>query len=145
MCYIDFMTTLLLIRGLPGSGKSTLAETFKSRGYVHTEADMYFVNDAGTYVFDPSKLKNAHAWCQRVTEQSLMAGRNVVVSNTFTQMWELDAYVQIARRTNASLQIMEATGNFQNVHGVPDAAIQRMKDRWEPLSEELSTLMMAPR
>lgn len=132
------MTTLLLIRGLPGSGKSTLAKLFTSDGYKHVEADMYFVNDEGDYVFEPSKIKNARDWCQRITEGSLMAGYDVVVSNTFTQMWELDAYVKIARRTNATLRIIEATGNFQNIHGVPDAVIQRMKDRWEPLSEELS-------
>jgi predicted kinase len=54
------MKELFLLRGLPGSGKSTLA---KSLGGMQIEADKYFM-DGDEYKFDPSKLKEAHAWCQ---------------------------------------------------------------------------------
>jgi adenylate kinase family enzyme len=54
------MKELFLLRGLPGAGKSTLAESI---GGMHMEADKYFMYE-GKYEFDPSKTRDAHAWCQ---------------------------------------------------------------------------------
>jgi adenylate kinase family enzyme len=39
---------LIIIRGLPGSGKSTFAKSYFN-GYIHLEADMYFVQPDGSY------------------------------------------------------------------------------------------------
>lgn len=49
---------LYLIRGIPGSGKSTLAHKLVNAENV-CEADQFFYQD-GTYVFDRTKLKEAH-------------------------------------------------------------------------------------
>lgn len=119
---------LVLIRGLPGSGKSTMAKTM--RNHCHFEADQFFMHD-GEYKFDPSKLKEAHDFCQKKTEQALQINRDVVVSNTFTRKWEMQAYLDIAAKYGATVRIIKAEGNYKNVHGVPDEAIQRMRDRWE--------------
>ena len=123
---------LILVRGIPGSGKSTTAKRLISEGLVdaHFEADMYFeVN--GEYVFDPSKIKDAHAWCQKETDAALAAGKKVVVSNTFVKKWEAATYFELAAKHAVEVEVIVATGNYQNVHSVPEEVILRMKTNWE--------------
>lgn len=124
---------LVLIRGLPGSGKSTLAKSMTCHN--HIEADMFFIRPYEGYVFDPSKLRAAHGWCQSEARKMLEAGRNVVVSNTFTQRWEMQPYFDMAESLSIPVRVIEATGNFKNVHGVPDEAIDRMRGRWETIND----------
>lgn len=120
------MTDLIFIRGLPGSGKSTLAKVFERAGYVHCETDMYF-DHGGEYRFDASKLPEAHQWCYEWALSELADGEKVVVSNTFTRIWEMQKYLDLPY----SRTVLTCEGNFGNVHGVPPDAIQRMRDRWE--------------
>jgi uridine kinase len=60
------MASMIIVRGLPGSGKSTFAqETLeKSPELVWVEADQFFTDSNGVYVFAPAKIKEAHTWCQ---------------------------------------------------------------------------------
>jgi predicted kinase len=124
------MPHLVIIRGLPGSGKSTLAKHYKVSGYSHFETDMYFMQ-GGKYMFDPKLLPRAHKWCQSMVRAALEKGEDVVVSNTFTQKWEVAPYLKIAEDIGARVEIKTTTGQFQSVHGVPTAAIERMRARWE--------------
>lgn len=119
---------LILIRGLPGSGKSTKAKTYEAQ---HIEADMYFVDSAGKYRFDPSKLPLAHAWCQQQTEDWLKQGKDVVVSNTFIKQWEMDFYRKLAVQYQAELIIEVCREQYQNIHGVGAATLKRMKRDWQ--------------
>lgn len=123
---------LLLIRGLPGSGKTTMAKEYAKAGYVHCEADQFFEID-GQYRFDASKLSAAHSDCLRRAIAAMDAGISVVVANTFTRLWEMQPYINAAKQRGASARIVEATGNYPNVHGVPEDAIERMRARWEPV------------
>jgi predicted kinase len=123
---------LLLIRGLPGSGKTTWAKSFTD--HHHLETDMYFEHD-GKYEFDPTMLKDAHAWCLRHSLNMLSSGRSVVVSNTFTQKWEMANYIEGARLLGIPVRILEAKGTFQNTHGVPESTIEKMRARWESLDD----------
>lgn len=52
------MNTLYIIRGCPGSGKSELAESYYHIGLVDFwyEADMFFVDKDGEYVWESEKL-----------------------------------------------------------------------------------------
>ncbi|OOG58194.1 hypothetical protein B0E49_04460 [Polaromonas sp. C04] len=117
-----------MIRGLPGSGKSTMARVLAMIGFKHFEADMFFERE-GDYKYDASRIRDAHGWCQRMTREALAKGERVVVSNTFTQLRELDPYLPMA----GNVRIVEAQGKWQNRHGVPDEALERMAQRWEPL------------
>jgi predicted kinase len=126
------MRKLLLIRGLPGSGKSTMARQLAEElPAVHVEADMYFLDGQGKYVFRPEQLRSAHTWCQETTRAFLFSGASVVVSNTFTQRWELQPYLDMAEACSALLDIRVARGTFANIHNVPSDVIARMLDRWE--------------
>lgn len=119
---------IVLIRGLPGSGKSTLAKNLATQGYLHFEADMFFeVN--GHYRYDASRIRDAHSWCQQMTRQAPAKGLKVVVSNTFTQLREMEPY----RSMTQNVLVVEANGKWENVHGVPAEMLERMALRWEPL------------
>ncbi len=122
-------TTLTLIRGLPGSGKSTLAELLSYQdNHIHYETDMYFIKD-GVYQYDASKIKDAHMACQRHVRSALANAWNVIVSNTFTQMWEMRPYLEMPY---TNLKVIECHGKFQNIHNVPNEVIEKMRARWEP-------------
>ncbi len=123
------MKTLILLRGLPGSGKSTLAKTF---GGIHIEADMFFMKD-GEYKFDATKLRYAHEWCQNVVEAWMDEGEEmIVVSNTFTQEWEMDYYVTMAKLKGYIVHsvIVENRHGGVNEHGVPTEKLEEMKNRF---------------
>lgn len=121
------MSELILIRGLPGSGKSTLAQKFFHAGYAHFEADMWMVNEVGTYHFDATILSLCHEACQDYAQRAVLAGVNVVVSNTFSRLWEMEPYFAMGARVT----VVECQGNFANPHGVPAEEIELMRQRWE--------------
>jgi hypothetical protein len=129
------MKTLILLRGLPGSGKSTLAKMLVGdKNYRHKEADMFFVNGEGNYKFEPSKIKDAHAWCQEEVDFLMRYEHSpVVVSNTFTQEWEMDAYFRLAEKYGyqTSCLIVENRHDGMNEHGVPADKLEQMKNRFE--------------
>jgi hypothetical protein len=126
------MSKLVLVRGLPGSGKSTFARELSAAGYVHLETDMYFIEN-GHYRFNPAFLSMAHKWCQSMCKGDLLSGLDVVVSNTFTQLWEMEPYFKMGAHT---VTIVECTGHYGNVHGVPADKVKAMADRWEKVTPE---------
>lgn len=130
---------LVLVRGLPGSGKTTLAQQ-RYPEHAHFEADMFFMRRVGKdeyrYEFQPSLIKYAHEWCQRSTRKALEAGRNVIVTNTFTQKWELEPYLAIAAATGACIKIIKCTGQFCNTHSVSAETVKKMVARWEAVEGE---------
>ena len=129
--------TLIIIRGLPGSGKSTLAamlvRALRTSPTVPDwfEADDFFVNEDEEYHFDAIKLSEAHQWCQDMVKQSLQKGRTTIVSNTFTQRWEMEPYLKMAQELNIPVQIIECKGEFGSIHNVPTDVVNKMKVRWE--------------
>lgn len=118
---------LTLIRGLPGSGKSTLA---KKQPGIHLEADMFFIKN-DVYCYDPLLIARAHQWCESQAASALQQGYAVVVSNTFTQWWQIEPYIQLARHQDVPVKLIEVSGNYQNVHGVPDEVLAQMKTTYE--------------
>ena len=132
--------TLILLRGLPGSGKSTTAKLLGAggAGYAHFEADMYFMEN-GEYKFNPMKIKDAHKWCQNSVEHAMLlnytTGYNstIIVSNTFTQEWEMEQYYKMAESWGYRVYsiIVENRHGGVNEHGVPEDKLEQMKNRFE--------------
>ena len=128
------MKELFLLRGLPGSGKSTLAKMLVGdKDYCHKEADMYFVDGDGNYKFDITSLRDAHALCQEEVEFLMKYEHKVVVSNTFTQEWEMTPYFELAEKYGYRVHslIVENRRGGVNEHGVPDDKLKLMKNRFE--------------
>lgn len=126
---------LYIVRGIPGSGKSTFAKTL---GGTHFETDMFFMKD-GEYKFDMFKLKEAHKWCQDSVNSAMIlnhtAGLNnvIVVSNTFTQEWEMKPYIDMAERYDYKVFsiIVENRHGGVNEHNVPEETLTLMRNRFE--------------
>ena len=122
---------LYIVRGIPGSGKSTFAKTL---GGQHYEADMYFVTPSGKYEFDPTKIKDAHQWCQNFVKTDMtLEYPKIVVSNTSTQEWEMKPYYDMAKTYGYTVfsVVVENRHGGENVHGVPADKLEVMKNRFE--------------
>jgi adenylate kinase family enzyme len=146
--------TLFLIRGVSGSGKTTTANLLSENGkYPVLSADMYFEDSEGNYNWNPSKLKDAHAWCKGQVEYLMLAEADemirgeffiqyqnktvsndkIFVANTFIQEWEMEDYFKLAEQYGyqvVSLIVENRHGN-KNIHNVPDEKVEQMKDRFQ--------------
>jgi len=121
---------LYLLRGLPGAGKSTIGQNLKT---VNFEADQYFMKD-GQYKFDPTKLRDAHEWCQNKVKNCMVEGiKDISVSNTFTQEWEMQAYIDMASAYGYTVFsiVVENRHGGKNIHNVPTEVLEKMKNRFE--------------
>ena len=127
------MSKLTIIRGLPGSGKSTYA---KSLGVLHLEADMFAVRN-GEYCFNRSEQGNNHDMCKQLATKALQHGCDVVVSNTFTQRWEMQPYLDAALDCRVDVEVIRCVGTWKSVHDVPDAVIIKMGDWFEDYNGEI--------
>ena len=135
------MKELFLLRGLPGSGKSTLAESIVGSDFLVCEADKYFIDAVtGEYKFDPSKIKDAHRYCHDIVETYMADSlvndqfyRQIAVSNTFTQEWEMQPYFELAEKYGYKVFsiIVENRHDGKNIHNVPQESMDRMKSRFE--------------
>ena len=126
---------LVLIRGCQGSGKSTTASVWaagvESRWY---EADAYFTDINGIYDFNRDYLVDAHKWCLMKTKMALSNEEveRVVVSNTFSTLWEMRPYIDSAKEAGAALRVICIYGEHGSIHRVPKDVIDSVKARFEP-------------
>ena len=135
------MKNLYIVRGLPGSGKSTFAKKLVTDDFLVCEADKYFIDkETGEYNFDFTKIKEAHKFCQDTVETYMKDSlvndqfyRDIVVSNTFTQEWEMKPYFELAKQYGYQVTslIVENRHGGINEHGVPEDKIEIMKNRFE--------------
>jgi predicted kinase len=132
--------TLYIVRGLPGSGKSTFAKKLVGDDFLVCEADKYFTDVEGNYNFDITKIKDAHKWCHDRVEtymkDSLVNNqfyREIAVSNTFTQEWEMKPYYLLAEKYGYKVfcVIVENRHGGTNLHDVPEDKLEIMRNRFE--------------
>ena len=94
---------------------------------------MFFITN-GEYKFDVSKLKEAHSWCQSMVGSWMSDSEElIVISNTFTQEWEMTPYYEWAKDFNYQVHsiIVENKHNGINEHNVPEETLTKMKNRFE--------------
>lgn len=127
------MAHLYIIRGVPGSGKSTLAKKMIQSGMaeIHAEADMFMVDYHGNYEFNPARLKECHQNCKNLVDAAMQVEKDVIVSNTFTRKWEMQDYIDMAEDNGYQVTVIVCQGMYENEHGVPDAKVADMRNRFE--------------
>jgi len=121
------------MRGLPSSGKTTVANRLAepTNAPVYS-ADMFFEKD-GNYLFDASKLGQAHQWCEdQVEKEMFLETKQIFVGNTLTTKKELSPYIDLAKKHNymlVSLIVEKRHENFNN-HNVPEETMTKMEERF---------------
>jgi predicted kinase len=136
--------TMFILQGAPGSGKSKMAEALMRQTAAEDffpaiicSTDRFFmVNDK--YMFDRTKLAEYHGLNQDKAKYYLENGYSVIIDNTNIKKIHVEPYVKIAKETKAQIQIIRCYGKFQNLHGVPEEIVQRMRNEMEDLSELLN-------
>lgn len=134
---MEYTKDLILLRGIPGSGKTTLGEVIlhmPNNQLKPLSADDYFISEMGIYNFDATKLKEAHNDCQQRCSHLMQNDvMKIVVSNTFTQEWEMQPYYQMAERYGYRVHsvIVENRHGGINEHNVPEEKLLQMKNRFE--------------
>ena len=131
------MKTLYLISGPSGSGKTTFASKIKEEKEVefNFEADHWMMNRHGEYCFESKRLGYCHHQCQEHTENIMKSGKDVIVSNTSLTVKEAKPYINLAKKYQYKIEIHHMTGQFENVHNVPDWKVEEMR-----LSHQLYSL-----
>ena len=122
---------LYIVRGVPGSGKTTLAKQLTANVF---EADHYFYDNEGNYNFIPSEIKEAHKECQQFVGFAMESNiQKIAVSNTFTQEWEMEPYLELAKKHSYKVFtiVVENRHGGVNQHGVPEDKVEQMKNRFE--------------
>ena len=130
--------TLYIMRGLPGSGKSAVAEAL-APGNVYAADD-----HPGLYgpdmSFNPKLLSEAHSATKNKIINAMEKGESkIALANTNTQHWEMTPYVKAAQQYGYHVTFVHVEGTLnpfgeltKNIHNVPEEALKRMKERFEP-------------
>ena len=131
------MTNIItLIRGLSGSGKTTAAMPISG---IRVSTDDFFMLD-GEYVFNPKLLGKNHQRCQTKVEELMVSNKpHIVVDNTFSQRWEMEAYLTLATIYGYTVSIIDIFDGGcsdkelfeRNTHNVPLETIIAMRHRYE--------------
>ena len=125
------MNNLILVRGVSGSGKSTIAPMFENAVLVST--DDFFLDEYGDYVFDANSLVINHQKCQLAVSMMMQDDEKlIVVHNTFTADWEMDAYFDLAKKYGYTVHtiIVENRHGSKNVHDVPQDVVKAQIERF---------------
>lgn len=132
---------LLLIRGIPGSGKSRLAREFLAT-HAHLETDQFFLDINGGFAVEALELRNAHDWCEGRAAAFLAFRVNVVVSNTFLNLWELYNFCVMGQKQGATIRILDVPNpwpwkksavGIAFPRNVPRQKFFRMRKAWQAL------------
>lgn len=122
---------VIILRGLQGSGKSTVAKLFGTKAICC--ADDYFMRGGKYHWYGPG-LPHAHAWCIRKCRRFMKKQAPVIViDNTAVKARDLRPYNDLARQFGYVVHtiIVENRHGGTNSHGVPEEAIERLKQKFD--------------
>jgi hypothetical protein len=125
---------LVILRGLPGSGKSTKAKK-EFPSHLHYEPDHLLCDTRGSYRFDLQIFQEAQKMVEHLADFALARGEDVVVSDVFPLLSDLEPYRKLASTHRALIRVIDVAGNFENSHNVPLFVLKRMKSTFEPYSD----------
>mgnify|MGYP001281062253 FL=1 len=148
--YYTIFMKLYLIRGPAGTGKSTIGANIANKSgsagcswSPWFETDQFFMLN-GVYKFDISKLKIAHQWNQLRVEHAMFHGADIVCTNTFIALWELEHYLELAEQYKYEVTIIRSPGPWsvensasRNKHSVPPDVIKRHINSYQPHHNEI--------
>lgn len=134
---------------MPGSGKSYIGkrlieDTIRDNSAEHIiSADDYFLRN-GKYMYDASKISEAHQNAQRLFFNRASKGYSpLIVDNTNLQSWEMMPYIQAAIQYGYHIEVMEPTTPWKwtahklaqkNKHNVPMEKIKKMMDNYDKIT-----------
>jgi len=130
------MKIVYILRGCPGNGKSLLAEqiannvAYTGNSVLICCADDYFMKD-GKYIWDATKIGNAHLECKSKYENAIEHGvSTIIVANTNTTARDVKFYRNIANIHGYIVFVLtvENWHNGKDVHNVPDDVKLTMAD-----------------
>jgi predicted kinase len=124
-----------IMRSISGGGKTTyINKNFGGQNPLIVSADNYFMKD-GKYIFDPSKLGEAHDWCWNEYLKGLLANtRDIIIDNTNISTWEVALYYRPAQVFKAEVKIIRIycdpiVAFNRNIHKVPLKTVLDMHQR----------------
>jgi hypothetical protein len=125
--------TVHIVRGPSGCGKTTFAKElradiiaeetslFPHAPYLTPQiisADDFFTTKDGEYKFDRSMLSRAHTETISDAMSTLKMGRDVIITNTFTNYWEISPYIWMAQLAGAECIVYEPDVLLENKDGI---------------------------
>jgi predicted kinase len=132
------MKNVVILIGVPGSGKSFLAESMSNQALKSNlsvsicSSDTYMVNENGEYDFNYKKLKYVHEECFKRFSQSLREGINLVIcDNTNILISKRRPYKELARKMGYLIQEIYIQSDFNNVRGIPEETVSKMRLKLE--------------
>lgn len=126
---------LYLLRGLPGSGKTLLAKTIYGLNF---ESDMYFMDEAGNFNYNPNELQAANIWCRNSVMDAMYASTQtetdefdrIIVSNNFTTEKELGDYYKLAKKYEYHVFSVVVENRHSNAEEIPPE-IKKLIEKFE--------------
>jgi len=141
--------TLFLMQGLPGSGKTTYAKMIadKHEAIIFSTDDFWYrigrSNEPVEYIFDHSRLREAHLWNQRRTAKEMNSsdGGNIVIDNTNITQRDAQPYLILAEMFGYEVMVFRVEAPYETClernrnrpidRQVPWEVISRMNEMME--------------
>lgn len=136
---------LYVMKGVPGAGKSTYLDKLQYPPITVCSADHFFIDQFGWYKFDAAKLGEAHGRCFTKFMNLVNAGTSpLAVDNTNLSWKEMGRYVEAGLAAGYDVEVVDintpvTVAAARNVHGVPEAAVQRMASKTLNIPEHVKS------
>jgi predicted kinase len=93
------------------------------------------------YRFEAALIAHAHVWCMEQVRNELArtVSTGIVVHNTFSQRWEMEAYLQMAKDFDARVHVVSLYDGgctdeellARGAHDIPPAFMATLRKNWE--------------
>lgn len=131
------MKRFYICRGVVGSGKSTYGHKVAP---LVVEPDMFRYDADNRYVFDSYRNHEVIGKAMRLCEYAMrhLQMPCLAVTATFTKLEHFLPYIRLGKKHGYDVTVVECSGTFGSVHGVPDSVVRKMREEFEPFDAELA-------